>query len=59
MDNFLTRYTKTTKTHIRRNQDNIAEQLGFLSRVVHGVSPQSWLTELRERIGERSQKSTA
>ncbi len=57
MHNFLARYTKTTKTHIRRNQDNIAEQLGFLCRVVHGSSRQSWLTELRERIGERPQKT--
>jgi hypothetical protein len=57
MDNFLARYTKTTKTGIRRNQDNVAEQLGFLSRVVHGSSQQSWLIELRERIGEQ-QKST-
>jgi hypothetical protein len=29
MDNFLARYTKTTKTGIRRNQDNVAERLGF------------------------------
>jgi hypothetical protein len=36
MDNFLTRYTKTTKTDIRRNQDNIAERLGFLVRVYMG-----------------------
>jgi len=58
MNNFLTRYTKTTKTGIRRNQDNVAEQLGFLSRLVHGSSLQSWLIELRERIGEQPKKST-
>jgi hypothetical protein len=58
MDNFLARYTKTTKTGIRRNQDNVAEQLGFLSRLVHGSSLQSWLIELRERIGEQPKKST-
>jgi hypothetical protein len=58
MDNFLARYTKTTKTGTRRNQDNVAEQLGFLSRLVHGSSLQSWLIELRERIGEQPQKST-
>src|SRR6266496_3484067 len=28
MHNFLARYTKTTKTGIRRNQDNVGEQLG-------------------------------
>jgi hypothetical protein len=58
MDNFLALYTRTTKADIRRNQDNIAERLGFLSRVVHGVSPQSWLTELRQRIGEHPGQST-
>ena len=58
IDNFLALYTKTTKVDIRRNQDNIAERLGFLSWVVHGVSPQSWLAELRERIGERPQTAT-
>jgi hypothetical protein len=54
LDNFLALYTKTTKADIRRNQDNIAERLGFLERVVHSVNPRVWLNEISERIGEKA-----
>jgi hypothetical protein len=56
MDNFLARYTRTTKMDIRRNRGNVAEQLGFLSRIVHGTNPRSWLASLRDRIGERPER---
>jgi hypothetical protein len=59
MDNFLTRYTKTTKTDIRRNHENIADQLGFVCRVVHGSSPRSWLKELQAQFGERHENAAA
>jgi hypothetical protein len=52
MDNFLARYTKTTKTNIRRNHENIAERLGLVGRVVHGTNPALWLKEIREYFGK-------
>jgi hypothetical protein len=52
MDNFLARYTKTTKTGIRRNQDNVAERLGFQGRLVHGMNPRAWLKEIKQRLGK-------
>ena len=53
METFLAVYTKTTKDDIRRNRDNIAERLKFLGRVIHGTNPRAWLTEVRQRIGEK------
>ena len=52
MDSFLSLYTKITKDDIRRNRDNVAEQLGFLGRVIHGTKPRAWLKEVRQRVGE-------
>ena len=53
MESFLALYTKTTKHNIRQNRDNIAAQLGFLGRVIHGTDPRAWLKELRQRVGEQ------
>jgi hypothetical protein len=53
MENFLTMYTRSTKDDIRHNRDNIAERLRFLGRIVHGVNPRVWLTDLRRRAGEK------
>jgi hypothetical protein len=58
MDNFLAQYAKTTKTNIRRNQENIAERLGFVGRVVHGTNPALWLKEIREYLAEKEQKQS-
>lgn len=52
IEGFLALYTKTTKEDIRTNRGNIAERLGFLRRVVHGVSPRSWLAEIKKAMGE-------
>jgi hypothetical protein len=52
MDNFLARYTKTTKTGIHRNQDNGAERLGFQGRLVHGMNPRAWQKEIKQRLGQ-------
>lgn len=51
MDSFLNLYTKTSKADIRRNQDNVAERLGFQVRVVHGENVRAWLRELRRHTG--------
>ena len=53
MESFLALYTKITKEDIRRNRDNIGERLGFLGRVIHGTNPRAWLTEMRQRLGEK------
>jgi hypothetical protein len=53
MESFLAVYTKITKNNIRQNRDNIAAQLGFLGRVIHGTDPRAWLKEVRQRVGEK------
>ncbi len=55
MDSFLVLYTRVTKDDIRRNNDNAAERLSFLGRVIHGSNPTAWLKEIRQRIGEKAQ----
>ena len=52
MESFLALYAMTTKEAIRTNRDNIAERLGFLGRIVHGVNPRFWMKELRSKLGE-------
>ena len=52
MNQFLTIYASVTKDDIRQNRDNIAERLGFLGRLIHGVNPRVWLKELKQRLGE-------
>ena len=58
MDNFLARYTKITKDNIRGNQENVAERLGFVGRIVHGTNPILWLNDIREYLGEREQEQS-
>ena len=52
MDSFLALYTTITKDDIRRNRNNAAERLGYLGRVIHGSNPRAWLKEIRRRMGE-------
>ena len=52
MEAFLNLYARVRKEDIRRNRENVAAQLGFLGRIVHGVNPRVWLKELRARLGE-------
>ena len=52
MEEFLAAYIRVTKENIRKNRDNMAEKLGFLGRVVHGVNGRLWLRELKSRTGE-------
>jgi hypothetical protein len=49
---FVRRYATTTRDDIRRNRGDIATELGFIGRVMHGNNPKKWLRELRARIGE-------
>ncbi len=52
MEDFLAAYIRVTKEDIRKNRNNLAETLGFLGRVVHGVNGRLWLRELKSRTGE-------
>ena len=52
MESFLALYIQTSKEDIRDNRNNVAERLGFLDRIVHGVSPRACLHELRRKLGE-------
>ncbi len=52
MSEFLTLYAMVTREDILQNRSNVAEKLGFLGRIIHGVKPQAWLKELRVRLGE-------
>ena len=52
IEEFLAAYIRVTKEDIRKNRNNMAEKLGFLGRVVHGVNGRLWLRELNSRTGE-------
>jgi hypothetical protein len=52
MKEFFAIYSSLTKDDIRQNRDNVAERLGFLARLIHGVNPRVWLKELKARVGE-------
>jgi len=43
---------RTNKEDIRANRNNVAERLGFLCRIVHGVDPRGWAIELCAKLGE-------
>ena len=53
IDSFLALFTKISKDDIRRNRNNAAERLGFLGRVIHGTNPGVWLKEIRQRLEEK------
>jgi len=52
MTGFLALYGSVTKDDIRHNRSNVAERLGFLGRLNHGLNPRGWLKELKLRFGE-------
>jgi hypothetical protein len=51
MDDILRLYSRTTKQAIRANRDNIAEHIGFVGRISHGIKPETWLETLRVFLG--------
>jgi len=59
METFLALYVRTNKEDIRANRNNVAERLGFLCRIVHGVDPRGWLKELRAKLGEPTKSAEA
>jgi hypothetical protein len=52
MSEFLAIYSKVAREDILRNRSNVAEILGFLGRLIHGLKPRGWLKELKARLGE-------
>ncbi len=52
VEEFVALYAKCTRQEVRRNQANIAEQLGFIGRIAHTKDHSLWLRELRSKLGE-------
>jgi hypothetical protein len=52
MSEFLATYSKVTREDILRNRSNVAERLGFLGRLIHGLKLGAWLKDLKARVGE-------
>jgi hypothetical protein len=52
MSEFLAIYSKAGREDILRNRGNVAEKLGFLGRLIHGLKPGAWLKELKARVDE-------
>ncbi len=51
---FIDRYAATSRREIRANRGNVADELSFAGRVVHGKDKAHWLRELSARVGEVS-----
>jgi hypothetical protein len=49
---FVRKYAITSRDDIRKNRGNVAQELGFIGRVMHGSNPRTWLRDLRSRAGE-------
>ena len=58
MESFLALYIRTSKEDIRANRNNVAEQLGFLGRIVHGSNARAWLKDVRDKLGEPVDRTT-
>ena len=54
---FVNKYATTCRDDIRKNRGNVAQQLGFIARVMHGSNPRRWDRDLRARIGEAADYS--
>jgi hypothetical protein len=52
MEGFLALYIRANKEDIRANRNNVAERLGFLGRVVHGVNSPAWVKEVGAKLGQ-------
>jgi hypothetical protein len=52
MSEFLGIYSKVTREDILRNRSNVAERLGFLGRLIHGLKLGAWLKDLKACVGE-------
>ena len=52
MTEFLALYAMATREDILQNRSNVAEKLGFLGRIIHGLKTEAWLKELKARLGE-------
>jgi hypothetical protein len=52
MADFLALYRSISREEILQNRNNVAEQSGFICRLIHGQNPQTWLTELKARLGD-------
>jgi len=53
----VNKYAATSRDDIRKNRGNVAQQLGFIARVMHGSNPRRWTRDLGARIGETTDYS--
>ena len=51
-ERFLALYISVTKQDIRKNRQNVANHLGFVTRLHHGKNIDNWLAELTRYVGE-------
>jgi hypothetical protein len=49
---FLALYRSTTREAILQNRNNVAEQLGFLGRLIHQTRREQWLKDLAAHLHE-------
>jgi len=49
---FVHKYAITSRDDIRKNRGNVAQDLGFIGRVMHGSSRRRWLRDLLSHVGE-------
>ena len=56
---FVNHYATTSRDDIRKNRGNVAHQLGYIGRVMHGRNPRTWNRDLIARIGEAVDYSAA
>jgi hypothetical protein len=52
IQDFVARYAGTSRDDIRKNRGNVASELGYIGRVMHGHNPRQWLRALRQYLGE-------
>lgn len=52
-EGFLRLYSTATRNDIRRNQLNVAAELGFIGRVVRGTKRKRWLADVLKLAGEQ------
>ena len=56
---FVRKYATTPKDDIRKNRGNVAQELGFIGRVMHGGDRRAWVRDIRSRVGETVDYSLA
>ena len=51
---FMRDYSRARREDIRRNQNNVATELGFVGRVVRGRKKKRWLRDVLKLAGDKT-----